>query len=438
MLLPINRVRIMIDLHGRIRSSELMSLPIGENVTLAGFVQRKREQGQLTFIILRDRDGLVQLVIKDPDLIKKAKDITEESVIAVKGILQTSKSRNFQREVKVQELEILSLSDVPLPIEFLNPEVHTSLDKRLDYRWIDLRNPRNLLIFRILSDFVNISRQYFLRKGLIEIFTPKILAYPSEGGGEELEISYFGRKAYLAQSPQFYKQMAQAAGFEGVFEIAPVFRANPSHTTRHDTEFTSLDVEISYVDYLDLIEFEEDWLVTTFRSLADKYGDEVKRYFDLEMVVPRKPFPRITYSEALEICGSERLGTAEEKALGKYILETYDHHFVYVLDYPVSERPFYHRRKDPQTTESFDLLFKGLEITTGSTREHRYEILKEQAKEFNLDLAKLEFYLDFFRWGCPPHAGFGLSPTRVVMKLLDLPNVKETTFVPRDPDRLIP
>ena len=275
------------------------------------------------------------------------------------------------------------------------------------------------------------------------------MSTPSESGAELFEVKYFERKAYLAQSPQFYKQMAMASGFEKVFEIGPVFRANPSFTSRHDTEFTGYDIELSFIEsHYDVMAEEEQWIAAMMKAAKEKYGEEIKRVFGREMVVPRIPFPKVTLAEAkatlkgLNVPSESNgdLSPEEERQLGEYIKEKEGHEFVFITDYPKEFRAFYHMRyaDNPMITKGFDLLFNGLEITTGAQREHRYDVLVEQAKEKGLTLDSITFYLNFFKYGCPPHGGLGFGPSRFLMKMLGLSNVREVTYLYRGVKRLEP
>jgi aspartyl-tRNA synthetase len=274
---------------------------------------------------------------------------------------------------------------------------------------------------------------------------------PSESGAELFEVQYFERKAYLAQSPQFYKQMAMAAGYERVFEIGPVFRADPSFTSRHMTEFTGVDVEISWIeDHDDVMKWMETWLAFVYARVAEVHGEEIRRYFNVDLQVPALPFPRMTMKEAyayLKGAGyqlpPEKKGDIDpggERLLGQYIKEKFGHDFVFLTDWPIGVRPFYHMRHpdNPELTRSFDLLGGGLEITTGAQREHRYEILLKQALEKGLHPEPIQFYLDFFRFGCPPHGGFGLGLSRLLMVMLNLSNIREAVYLFRGPNRLTP
>ncbi len=431
----------MVNLSRRVSTADLQRSKLGSTLVLAGWVENFKHMGKVAFIKLRDRNGYAQVVITPSYSKLKDLNLTRESVVAVRGNVKKSKAKSGGKELELMDIEILSSAKTPLPIEFLGKDIETDLSKRLDYRYIDLRNPKNLAIFKVLSTFNHASKEFFAKEGLIEIFSPKLIATPSEGGGEEFVVPYFKKKAYLAQSPQFYKQMAQSAGFEGVFEIAPVFRANPSHTIRHDTEFTSLDVEISWIDDEGARKFEERWLNYVMKEIKKRHGQEIKRVFGKDVVVPKLPFPRITMSEALKISKikGDDLDPEAERKVCAHTKKKYGHDFVFVTEYPWSIRPFYHMKpEDKNKTMSFDLLYNGVEITTGAAREHRYDILKSQAQEKGLSVKSVQFYLDFFKWGCPPHAGFGFSPTRFVMLLLGLGNVRESTFAPRDTDRLTP
>lgn len=293
------------------------------------------------------------------------------------------------------------------------------------------------------------ARQYWTENGYMEIHSPKMMSIPSEGSAELFEVKYFDRTAYLAQSPQLYKQMAMASGFERIFETGPVFRANPSFTSRHDTEFTGYDMELSFVEsHQDVIAEEEKWLVAMISAVKEKHGEAILKAYGREIVVPTIPFPQVTMKQAKELLAPfkidsdkiDDLNPEEERKLSELIKEQHGHEFVFVTEYPVSARPFYHMRLegDPTLTKSFDLLWNGIEVTTGAQREHRHEQLAEQAKEKGLHLEPLEFYFNFFKYGCPPHGGLGLSPSRLLMKLLDVANVREVTYLYRGPKRLDP
>jgi aspartyl-tRNA synthetase len=428
--------------------SHVSELKTGKSVLLKGWIHEVRRLSGMTFLLLRDSSGIVQCIIKD----KKISDMTLESVVEITGKVKKAKVRaeiaRHDIEVKVSDLKVLSKAE-DLPIQVHEKTIKTSLPTRLDYRWLDLRKPKHLLIFKIWTCMEDAMREYWLKNGFIQIHTPKFMGSASESGAELFNVDYFGKKVYLAQSPQFYKQMAMAAGFEKVFEIAPVFRANPSDTSRHDTEFTMIDMEVSFIDSEeDFMKIEEEWIVYFLKKVKVKFGKEIKKTFGVDIVIPKLPFPRVTMKEALEMLRKKSykspkgkdLDAEGEKLLYELIKKKYNHEFVFVKEYPVSVRPFYHMRKenDKSLTKGFDLIWKGVEITTGAQREHRSEILKKQAIEKGMDLKSVQYYIDFFRYGCPPHAGGALSPSRLLMLMLNLGNVREATFLPRDIKRTKP
>ncbi len=434
----------------RVKISQLKG-KIGKKVLLKGWAHEIRDQSKIKFILLRDNSGIIQLVItpNKKDIFDKITQITRESVLSVVGLVKTEKQAPGGIEVSLESYTILSGADrnLPIPVNEKGDE-EAALPKRLDWRWLDLRKPKNLLIFKIWTCMEEAMREFWSKNSFIQIYTPKFMGAPSESGAELFTVDYFGKKVYLAQSPQFYKQMAMASGFERIFEIAPVFRANPSHTTRHDTEFTMIDMEVSFINsHEDLLKLEEEWLAFLLKRVKERFGNEIKDVFGVEVNIPKIPFPRLTMKEVSKLLkekhGYESEGDLDaegEKLISEIINQKFRHEFIFITEYPIEVRPFYHMRKeeDRTLTKSFDLLWRGLEITTGAQREHRLEILKQQATEKKLNLKQLEDYFNFFRYGCPPHGGFALSPTRMLMILLNLKNVREATFLPRDTERIRP
>lgn len=427
---------------------------IGQKVKVQGFLQTLRDQKKMQFLILRDTSGLVQVAHYRPNNEEQANlisTLTVESTLTVTGtVVDNPVVKLNGLEIQLESIEVLGKAESPIPYDPFG-ETQPMVDFRMDWRVLDLRRPENLLIFKVATTAEMAMREFWVKNGFIEIHSPKIIGAPSESGAELFEMTYFERKAYLAQSPQFYKQMAMAAGFDKVFEIGPVFRADPSFTSRHMTEFTGVDMEISWVDsHEDVMATQERWLQYTLQRVKDAHGDEIKSRLNFELNVPTLPFPRIPMREAVEILKGrgyqlpkEKKGDidpAGERELANYVKEKYNHDFVFLTDWPIAVRPFYHMRlPDDQTlTRSFDLIASGLEITTGAQREHRYDVLLKQAVEKGLHPEPIQFYLDFFKFGCPPHGGFGLGLARLLMIMLGLNNIRDAVFIFRGPTRLNP
>ncbi len=427
---------------------------IGETVLIQGWLQTLRDQKKMQFLILRDRSGLVQVAhwrANNPELAEQISKISAESALTITGkVVDNPVVKLNGLEIQLETLKLEALAGEQLPFDPFG-ENQPAVDIRMDWRYLDLRRPESLLIFKAQTVAEAAMREYWLKNNFIEIHTPKIMGTPSESGAELFEIIYFDRKAYLAQSPQFYKQAAMAAGFEKVFEIGPVFRADPSFTARHMTEFTGVDMEISWIDsHDDVMKVEELLLQHVYQSVKDALGAEIKERLGTEIVVPDVPFPRIPMAEAIALLKKEGytpppekkgdIDPAGERLIAQYVKRKYDHDFVYLTDWPITVRPFYHMRypDQPNLTKSFDLIANGLEITTGAQREHRIEILEKQAIEKGLHLEPIADYLNNFRYGCPPHGGFGMGLSRLLMVMLGLQNIRETVFLFRGPNRLTP
>jgi aspartyl-tRNA synthetase len=324
----------------------------------------------------------------------------------------------------------------------------SSIDQRIDYRWVDLRTEENQLLFKVQTTLVNAMRQFLLNENFLEIHTPKLIGAASESGADVFEVKYFDRCAYLAQSPQFYKQMAMAGGLEKVFEVGPIFRAEKSYTSKHTTEFTGFDLEFSFIrSYRDVMTLQALLLTHALRVVKEKYGEQIKDCFGVEVIVPTTPFPIVTVSELYDelekefgfvVDESEKgdLGTEAERLSFDWSMKKYGHEFLFVTDFSAEKRAFYHMRDEQGVPQGYDLIWRGVEITTGAQREHRYDQLQKQAKERGLD-EDVRFYLEFFRYGCPPHGGFGLGVDRLTMLLLGL-HIKDAMFIFRGPNRLNP
>ena len=432
---------------------------VGEVVKVQGFIENLRNSKAMAFIVLKDITGKLQVTIekeKKPELCEAIDKLTGDSVITVVGpVIENDYVKMGGIEMLPDELIIESIADA-LPIT--RKEIpatkkkkaveRSSIDQRIDYRWIDLRTDENQLMFKAQTVLVNAMRKYLLDKNFIEIHTPKLIGAASESGADVFEVKYFDRNAYLAQSPQFYKQMAMASGFERIFEVGPVFRAEKSYTSKHTTEFSGFDLEFSYIEsYRDVMKFEEELLRAGLQAVSDAYGEQIKELFGMDVIVPETPFPVVTLAELYKgleedfgytVDESEKgdLTTDAERLSYEWVKKHYNHEFLFVTDYDAEKRAFYHMRDENGVPQGYDLIWRGVEITTGAQREHRYDILKAQAQEKGLE-EDVKFYLEFFKYGCPPHGGFGLGIDRLTMLLLGL-HIKEAMFIFRGPNRLTP
>ncbi|MBF0672123.1 MAG: aspartate--tRNA(Asn) ligase [Salinibacterium sp.] len=424
--------------------------------SVSGWVEKVRDQKKVQFVVLRDESGAVQLV--HPRAFNEDGTPAEDALAAtISGLAQgtfltaTGELKHDERvklggvEIKLDSIEVAAAAIPETPIAD-----DSGIDKRMDWRFLDLRVPKHALVFKIQTTLEHAWRSYWVDNDFIEIHTPKLMASASESRAELFEVDYFEGKAYLAQSPQFFKQMAQPAGFGRVFEIGPAFRADPSFTSRHATEFTSVDAEISWISsHEDVMKMHEELLVAGITAVKEKHGEAILEHFGIDLQVPSTPFPRIPLAEAKRIVAErgyevprhdDDMDPEGERQIAAYVKEQFGHDFVFLTDYASSIRPFYHMRnaQDAALTNSYDLVYNGVEISTGAQREHRVDVLVEQAKEKGLDPEELEFYLDFFRYGVPPHGGFGMGLSRVLMLMLGLPNLRETTYLFRGPNRLLP
>lgn len=430
-------------------------------VRVSGWVEKVRDQRYVQFVVLRDESGAVQLVnggvLREPDpenprsdiLVPRTQTISElthGTFVTVEGELQHNERVKLGGvEIQIDTIEVVTraLPDNPIAAD-------SGIDVRLDWRFLDLRRPEQNLVFRVQTTFLHALRNVWVERGFIEIQTPKLMASASESRAELFEVEYFEGQAFLAQSPQFFKQMAQAAGFGGIFEVGPAFRADPSFTSRHATEFTSIDTEISWIDsHEDVMELHEELIVAGLSAVKEQHGAEIQKLFGVELEVPERPFPRIPLAEAKEIVKAEGyevpradadMDPEGERRIAAHAKKKYGSDFVFLTDYDASIRPFYHMRdaENPQLTKSYDLIYRGTEISTGAQREHRIEVLEAQAVEKGMDPAELSFYLDFFRYGVPPHGGFGMGLNRVLMLMLQQSSIREVTYLFRGPNRLLP
>ena len=424
----------------------LSDITPGASYRISGFVENLRNKRTMAFLVIRDITGKLQVTLekeKNPELAALVDQLTIHSVVTVEGpVVANEYVKMGGMEMLPERLVIESIADA-LPIKD-----DSEIDSRMDYRWIDLRRECNQLMLKMQTVLTGAMREFLLARRFVEIHTPKLIAAASESGSEVFEVKYFDTKAYLAQSPQFYKQMAMAAGLDRIFETGPVFRAEKSYTNKHATEFTGFDLEFSYVySTEEVMHMEEELLTFAFGKVAAACGEDIRRLFGKEVIVPTMPFPRITLRELYNELEARYGYTVSEDAKGdlttdaehlcaKFSTEKYGSEFLFVTDYDARERAFYHMRDERGVPMGYDLIWRGCEITTGAVREHRYEVLKRQADEKGL-AKDVEFYLQFFRYGCPPHGGFGLGVDRLTMLFLGL-SIKEAEFLFRGPNRLTP
>ena len=415
---------------------------------VAGFVENFRNKRTMAFIVVKDITGKLQITIekeKHPEFTEMLDKLSIHSVVSFEGeVVASEYVKMGGKEMYPTSMTVESYADA-LPIKD-----DSDIDVRMDYRWIDLRREKNQLAFQMQTTLTNALREFLVERNFIEIHTPKLIAAASESGSDVFEVKYFDGLAYLAQSPQFYKQMAMAAGFERIFETGPVFRAEKSYTNKHATEFTGFDLEFSYIDsYEDVMKIEEEMLTYALAQVKEKHGDKIVELYgpEYEVIVPSLPFPRMKlqdvyaelesrygYTVPAELKGD--LTTEAERMTRQLCKDMFGHEFLFITDYNAAERAFYHMRDEQGIPQGYDLIWRGVEITTGAQREHRYDILKAQAEEKGL-AEDVKFYLEFFKYGCPPHGGFGIGIDRLTMLFLGT-SIKEAEFLFRGPNRLTP
>lgn len=430
--------------------THISSIPLkeGETVLFQGAVETIRAKSKIIFLILRDISGTCQAVTYEGlETFEKAKELTKESIISAlcRVKLTTQTPQGF--ELELLTLEILSKAQPQLPIPVVEKgSEQVGAEAKQDWRFLVWRRQKERVILKALSALDQGFRTFLLGEGFLEIHTPKLMATPSESNCELFSVDYFGKKAYLAQSPQLFKQMAISAGLERVFEIAPTFRAEMSLTTRHATEFISSDIEMAYIKSVEeVMQMAEKVVAFMLTSIRKTCGAEMEKLWGIKDFQLKAPIPRIPMAEAKRIL-KERgeasegadLTTAEEKAIGAYVAEKLGSDFVFITEFPISVRPFYHKHLSPETTASADLIYKGVEIMTLAQREECYETLLAQAIEKGVKPAGIDWYLDCFRYGCPPHGGFGFGSSRFIKQLFGLEHVREACFLYRGPTRISP
>ena len=420
---------------------------VGTEVTVEGMAHSIRDMGEISFVILRSRDGLLQTVIQAGSEKEVLSEIREGQAVRVTGTVFKDERAPHGIEIHLADARILSKPEEPMPIAIDKWKLPTSLEANLNRRAIALRNVRERAKFRIQEGICRGFREFMTSQGFTEIHTPKIGAKSAEGGANLFKLQYFHRPAVLAQSPQFYKQMLVGV-FDRVFEVGPVFRAEKHNTKRHLNEYTSLDFEMGYIeDYTDIMAMETGFLQYMVELLKKDYAKELEI---LKVMLPKtEEIPTVPFTKAKELVAEKYnrkirnpfdLEPEEELLIGQYFKEEYDADFVFVTEYPSKKRPFYAMDdpEDKRYTKSFDLLFHGLEITTGGQRIHDYKMLSEKIAARGMTEEGMEQYLSAFKHGMPPHGGLGIGLERLTMKLIGEDNVRETTLFPRDLTRLEP
>ena len=413
-----------------------------------GFVENFRNKRTMAFIVVKDITGKLQITIekeKHPEFTEMLDNLTIHSVVTFEGeVVASEYVKMGGKEMYPTAMRVESYAEA-LPIKD-----DSDIDVRMDFRWIDLRREKNQLMYEMQTTLTNAMREFLVERNFIEIHTPKLIAAASESGSDVFEVKYFDGLAYLAQSPQFYKQMAMASGLERIFETGPVFRAEKSYTNKHATEFTGFDLEFSYIEsFEDVMKMEEELLTYALTKVKEKHGQKIVELYgpEYEVIVPSLPFPRMKLADVYaelearygytlpdELKGD--LTTEAERMTKQLAKDMFGHEFLFITDYNAAERAFYHMRDEQGVPQGYDLIWRGVEITTGAQREHRYDILKAQAEEKGL-AEDVKFYLEFFKYGCPPHGGFGLGIDRLTMLFLGL-SIKEAEFLFRGPNRLTP
>ena len=418
---------------------ELNSSMEGQDVLFGGWVVDLRKLGKMAFLTVRDVTGLCQVIVKG-DSMTLLEGLNRQSVVRISGKVQASKAKDFDFEVLAIEIQILAKAEYPLPIDPIG-RLESDIDNRLNSRALDMRNQKTASIFKLRSQVLASIRETLINKKFIEINTPKIIGSASEGGADLFGLDYFGKQAYLAQSPQLYKEQ-MTIGLERVFEISSFYRAEKSHTGRHLSEFTSVDIEAAMMDYTDVMDVLESIVIDVFKNTSENSKTE-QQEIGHEIKVPKSPFERVTYTQALEelseldikIEFGEDLQDSHLRSLG-------EKHpgFFFLTDWPMKLKPFYIHEKDddPTLSRSFDLQYGYLELSSGGRRLHDPEQLKVRLKEQDLDPSSFEEHLKTFGWGMPPHSGWGMGLDRLMTVLVGIDNVREVVLYPRDPDRLKP
>lgn len=432
-------------------TSEVKPEDAEKEVIVAGWVHRIRDLGSLKFIILRDREGLIQITLKKgvtaQDLIELAESLKEEFVISVKGIVKATKIAPKGREIIPTRIDVLSKIVSNLPVS-VSGKIESNLDTRLDQRVLDLRRPEVLAIFKIQSKLVEGMQDYLREDGFQQVFTPCLMGAASESGSEVFPVVYFNKSAFLRQDPQLHRQLVVISGMDRIYDLGPSWRAEPSHTPRHLCEHRGCAVELGFIhDEYEVMKVEENLVQRGIRKVKEECKEELET-LNKEIEIPKTPFPELKFPQIYEILEEygkkipfgEDYDRESEIILANYVKEKYKADVFFVNRFPFKAKPFYVMRVDeePQWARSVDLIYKGLEVSSGGQREHRYEKIVEQIKEKGMSLVGMEWFTEHFKYGAPPHGGFNIGIERLTMQLLDLSNVREAVLFPRTPERLLP
>ncbi|KON30392.1 aspartyl-tRNA synthetase [miscellaneous Crenarchaeota group archaeon SMTZ1-55] len=422
-----------------------------EETVITGWVSTVRDLGNIKFLILRSGEGLTQVIFKRGVVAEQLMTLVEtlslEDVVAVRGRAISHPNAPRGIEVRPSDIWVLSKAETPLPMD-VSGKITSTLDTRLDWRVLDLRRPENAAVFRIQAKIVEGMEDYLREQGYLQVFTPCLMGAPSESGAEAFPVLYFNKTAFLRQDPQLHRQLLMAAGFDKIFDLGPNWRAEPSHTPRHLCEHHACAVEFAFMeDESDMIRVEEALVVATLQRVKEACADELE-LLHAAIRIPPRPFPELRFPQIYEVL--EELGKPigygedydreSEMLLWKYVREKYGTDFFFVNRFPFRVKPFYVMRvdDDPRWARSVDLLYKGLELSSGGQREHRYDRIIQQLQEKEMTVESMEWFTKFFKYGVPPHGGFCLGIERLVMQLLNVGNIREVTLFPRTPERMLP
>jgi aspartyl-tRNA synthetase len=421
--------------------------PETETAEVLGWVHEVRDLGGLSFFLIRDRTGILQVTIPrkkvGEEVLNAIRDVSRESLVRVRGTVKAIDKAPGGRELDPVEFEVIAGSKSPLPLDVVE-KVPADLDTRLDARFLDARRPRVTAVFQIRSSVMQAISGFLYGRGFVNIVSPKIVAAATEGGTELFPIAYFEKEAFLNQSPQLYKQLMMGAGFEKVFEIGPIFRAEEHNTTKHLNEATSIDIEVSFADHNDVMQILEELIVHVYREVNARCASSLEAMEIGQLPVPKIPFRKLRYADAIRMAAEatgepvsygDDIGTVAEKAIGEIIGEHY-----FIVDWPTEIKPYYALpyEEDPSICKAFDLMHPRMELSSGSQRVHQHDLLEAQIRAKGLSPESFEFYLEPFRYGMPPHAGWGLGAERLIMTMLSLGNIREAVLFPRDRHRLTP